>query len=220
LGHASFILKHPEYKELRDDPESDWSFDPLNPKTYDLQFALYKDAISATPYGKYLHVGGDEVGKLGMSELAKKSGMKPLQLQMYWLKKVCDFAKEQNRIPIFWDDMVFKLSDLYETTYDPSISPEEVQKRWKEKEHVLNENINLFPKNCVYMRWNYDNPTLLGNIKALEWYRSNNLAVMAATSGQQIWPMLPRANSNFEPIKDFSRITAFIFISARRSIKR
>ena len=31
---------------------------------------------------------------------------------------------------------------------------------------------------------------------------------MAATSGQQIWPMLPRANSNFQPVKDFSRITA------------
>lgn len=31
---------------------------------------------------------------------------------------------------------------------------------------------------------------------------------MAATSGQQIWPMLPRAHSNFQPVKDFSRITA------------
>ena len=31
---------------------------------------------------------------------------------------------------------------------------------------------------------------------------------MAATSGQQIWPMLPRANSNFQPVKDFARITA------------
>jgi hypothetical protein len=208
LGHASFILKHPEYKELRDDTTSDWSFDPLNPKTYDLQFSLYKDAMAATPYGKYLHVGGDEVGKLGMSELAKKSGMKPLQLQMYWLKKVCDFASEHNRVPIFWDDMVFKLSDLYETTYDPSISQEEVERKWKEKERVLNEKADLFPKNCVYMRWNYDNPTLPGNKKALKWYKSHSLAVMAATSGQQIWPMMPRANSNFQPVKDFSRITA------------
>jgi hypothetical protein len=32
IGHASFILKHPEYKHLRDDSTSDWSFDPLNPK--------------------------------------------------------------------------------------------------------------------------------------------------------------------------------------------
>uniref|UniRef100_UPI0025D51AFB glycoside hydrolase family 20 zincin-like fold domain-containing protein n=1 Tax=Algoriphagus sp. TaxID=1872435 RepID=UPI0025D51AFB len=26
LGHASFILKHPEYIPIRDDPESDWAF--------------------------------------------------------------------------------------------------------------------------------------------------------------------------------------------------
>ncbi|HUQ66341.1 MAG TPA: glycoside hydrolase family 20 zincin-like fold domain-containing protein, partial [Flavitalea sp.] len=208
LGHASFILKHPEYKELRDDSTSDWSFDPLNPGTYELQFNLYLDAMKATPYGKYLHIGGDEVGKLGMSERAKKSGMKPLELQMLWLKKVCDFATQHGRIPIFWDDMVFKLSNLYQTTYDSSIPKSEVEKRWKENETLLNENVNLFPKNCVYMRWNYDDPTLPGNMKALEWYKKNNLSAMAATSGQQIWPMIPRANSNFKPVKDFARITA------------
>lgn len=106
LDHASFILKHEKYKILRDTITSDWSFDPMNPKTYELQFSLYEDAIAATPYGKYLHVGRDEVGNLGMSELSKKSGLTPIQLQMQWLKKVCDFATSHNRIPIFWNDMV------------------------------------------------------------------------------------------------------------------
>ena len=77
--------------------------------------------------------------------------MKPLELQMHWLTKVCDFAREHGRIPIFWDDMVFKLSNLYETTYDPSISKEEVEKRWKENEALLNEKVNLFPKKlCLH----------------------------------------------------------------------
>lgn len=208
LGHASFILKHPEYKELRDDSTSDWSFDPLNPETYEVQFNLYRDAIKATPYGRYLHVGGDEVGKLGMSDRAKKSGKSSIELQMYWLTKVCEFAKENGRIPIFWDDMIFKLSNLYETTYDPSIPEAEVEKRWKENEALLNEKINLFPKTCVYMRWSYDHPTLPGNKKALAWYKKNGLASMAATSGHQIWPMMPRESSNFQPIKDFAKITA------------
>ncbi|MEQ9580958.1 MAG: glycoside hydrolase family 20 zincin-like fold domain-containing protein, partial [Arenibacter sp.] len=38
LGHASFILKHPEYMELRDNKERDWAFNPLDPKTYEVQF--------------------------------------------------------------------------------------------------------------------------------------------------------------------------------------
>ena len=46
LGHASFILKHDKYKALRDDPKSDWAFNPLNPKTYKVQFDLYFDATS------------------------------------------------------------------------------------------------------------------------------------------------------------------------------
>jgi len=208
LGHASFILKHPEYQELRDDTASDWSFDPLNPKTYEVQFSLYKDAMDATPHGRYLHVGGDEVGKLGMSELAKKSGMKPFELQMHWLTKVCEFAEQHNRIPVFWDDMLFKLSNLYETTYDPSLPEDEVNKRWKENEKILNDNLHLFPKSCVYMRWNYDNPNLPGNLRAIEWYKKNGLHVMAATAGQQIWPMIPKANSNFQAVKDFARLTA------------
>ena len=65
LGHASFILKHDQFKELRDDPESDWAFNPLDSKTYDVQFDLYMDAMEATPHGRYLHVGGDEVHTTG-----------------------------------------------------------------------------------------------------------------------------------------------------------
>ncbi|MCW3110589.1 MAG: glycoside hydrolase, partial [Segetibacter sp.] len=208
LGHASFILKHEEYKNLRDTITSDWSFDPMNPDTYKLQFSLYEDAIAATPYGKYLHVGGDEVGRLGMSELSKKSGLTAMQLQMQWLKKVCDFASSHNRIPIFWDDMLFKLADLYRTTYDPKVPIAEVNKTWQANAHRLEENIGLFPKECVYMRWNYDTPDILGNNKAIDWYKSHGLKAMAATAAQTMWPMLPREHSNFQPIKDFCRITS------------
>lgn len=208
LGHASFILKHEKYKNLRDTITSDWSFDPMNPDTYELQFSLYEDAIAATPYGKYLHVGGDEVGNLGMSALSKKSGLTQIQLQMRWLKKVCDFATSHNRIPIFWDDMVFKLSDLYQTTWDPKVPADSVNKIWQANAHRLEENIGLFPKECVYMRWNYDSPDIPGNHKAIDWYKSHNLKAMAATAAQTMWPMLPREKSNFQPIKDFCKITA------------
>ena len=37
LGHASFVLKHEQYKDLRDDLESDWAFDTLDTKTYKVQ---------------------------------------------------------------------------------------------------------------------------------------------------------------------------------------
>ncbi len=56
--------------------------------------------------------------------------MTPFQLQMYWLNKVCKFAEEHNRIPVFWDDMVFKLSGLYRTTYDSEMPQQVVDNLW------------------------------------------------------------------------------------------
>ncbi len=207
LGHASFILKHDAYKNLRDDSNSDWVFDPMNPKTYELQFALYEDAIAATPYGKYLHVGGDEVGALGKSELSKKSGKNSFELQMYWLTRVSEFAKEHHRIPVFWDDMVFNYAGLYKSTWDVNATDQNVKELWESNKITLDKNIPLFPKNCIYMRWNYNAPKLLGDQMAIDWFKAHHLNVMAATAAQTATPMLPLNHSNFQPIKDFCQLT-------------
>ena len=47
LGHASYVLKHEQYKSLRDDPGA---IGPIpNPKTYEVQYDLYLDALEAYP---------------------------------------------------------------------------------------------------------------------------------------------------------------------------
>jgi len=208
LGHAGHILKHDEYKHLRDDPSSDYTFDPLNPETYKLQFALYEDAMEATPYGKYLHVGGDEVYKLGRSELAKKSGMTQVELQLYWLHKVSEFAIQHGRIPICWDDMFFNLAGLFGTMRNNSagLTDEQIEKTWKENQYKIDDKVGLFPKDCIYMRWTYWNTKVLGNLKAIDWLISQNFKVMGATGAQDMSPLLPRNNSIFKPVKDFCEI--------------
>jgi hypothetical protein len=199
LGHASFILKHDKYKELRDDPESDWAFNPLDPKTYQVQFDLYLDAMEATPHGKYLHVGGDEVHTTG-----RGSDKSPLELQLMWLNKVCQFAAEHDRTPIFWDDMPLKHANVYGPMFNTEISREEVDERWSKNEHKLLEFIDLFPKNCIYMRWNYQRPGTYGNLKAMDWFTSNGFKVMGATAGQTRWVLMPQNQSNIENIKSFA----------------
>ena len=146
LGHASFILKHEKYKHLRDDPKSDWAFNPLDPGTYEVQFDLYLDAMEATPHGKYLHIGGDEVHTSG-----RNSGKSSLELQLMWLNKVSEFAEKQNRIPIFWDDMPLKLADVYNPMFNLDLSQKEVDSIWATNEHKLSKYLDMFPKNCIYM---------------------------------------------------------------------
>jgi hexosaminidase len=199
LGHVGFILKHEQYKELRDDPARDWAFNPLDPRTYEVQFDLYLDAMEATPHGKYLHIGGDEVHTTG-----RGSAKSALELQLIWLNKVCKFAEDHGRIPVFWDDMPLKHAGVYRPMFNVKLTRHEVDSVWKENEHKLTEFLDQFPKNCIYMRWNYRASQAIGNGKAMEWFRQNGLQVMGATAGQTRWVLMPQSESNIDNIKSFA----------------
>jgi hexosaminidase len=202
LGHASFILKHSEYIPLRDDPESDWAFNPLNEETYKVQFDLYEDALKAFPYANYLHVGGDEVHTTG-----RNSGKSPLELQLIWLNRVSEYAAKKGLTPIFWDDMPLKNAGVYRSIYDPKLTKAQVDSIWSANEPNLNKYIDMFPKNCVYMRWNYDMPESPGNNRAIQWFTVNGLKVMGATAGQTRWNLMPQDQSNTDNILDFALIS-------------
>ncbi|MFL2636975.1 MAG: glycoside hydrolase family 20 zincin-like fold domain-containing protein [Flavobacteriaceae bacterium] len=198
LGHASFILKHDNYKKLRDVSDNDWSFNPLDNETYDIQFDLYQDAIEATPFGQFLHVGGDEV------RVIDRDGKKGFELNLIWLNKVSEFAKKNNRTPIFWDDMYLKHGGVWNVTRNTKLSKKEVEVIWEKNKTQLTEYIDEFPKNCIYMRWNYFYPWAEGNLKTIDWYKENGMKVMGATAGQTRWILMPQDYSNIESIKSFS----------------
>lgn len=204
LGHAGFILKH--HWELRENPESDWEFCPSDPRTYEVQFDLYADALEAMPYGKYLHVGGDEITAIGIDERCKVTGKSAFELQMIWLQKVCKYATDNGRIPIFWDDMPLKYGGLW-TTILSDISEEELTNTWNTEK--LDAAIGMFPKECVYMRWNYEDATKPAHKRILKWYHDKGLKVMGATaasSGNSTF--LPREDTKAGYIKGFSQLVA------------
>ncbi|REG83143.1 family 20 glycosylhydrolase [Algoriphagus antarcticus] len=202
LGHASFILKHEEYKELRDDPESDWAFNPLDERTYEVQFDLYSDALAAFPHAQYLHVGGDEVHTTG-----RESGKSALELQLIWLNRVSKYADEQAVTPIFWDDMPLKNAGVYGSIFNRELTKAQVDSIWTVNEPNLNKYVDMFPKNCIYMRWNYDMPETLGNNRAMQWFTDHGFQVMGATAGQTRWNLMPLEESNTANIRDFALIS-------------
>ena len=222
LGHATFILKHQEYAGLRELSWNTWAFCPLNEGTYQVLFDLYRDAIDATPGSKYLHIGGDEIGNIGLcprcKPMADKEGM--LSLSLYWLKRVCEFAKENGRIPVFWDDMPLKEGGVYESTWSDEVTSEEAAKAWKEGTPKLDKLLEDFPKNCVYMRWNYSMARQPGNILALDWYQSRGLQAMIATATNAEGGMLfqPEERDKGIASSGISTIRSFIQLAAERNI--
>jgi hexosaminidase len=147
LGHVAYILKHPQYAHLREDPNSSWVFCPTNDSTYQVIFDMCRDAIEATPGSRYLHFGGDETGAIGKCPRCKafvnKEGM--LGLNLYWFNKVNEFARQNGRVAIFWDDMIFEHSHLYESVHDPAATKEVADKAWKENRPELEANSSKFP---------------------------------------------------------------------------
>jgi hexosaminidase len=222
LGHATFILKHQEYAGLRELVWNTWAFCPLHEGTYQVLFDLYRDAIAATPGSKYLHIGGDEIGNIGLcprcKPMADKEGM--LSLSLYWLKRVCEFARENDRIPIFWDDMPLKEGGVYESTWSDEVNSDEADKAWKKGIPILDKMLADFPKNCVYMRWNYSLARQPGNILALDWYKSRGLNAMIATATNTGGGILFQADERDKGIASSGiiNIRSFIQLAAERNI--
>ena len=222
LGHATFILKHQEYANLREIPWNRWAFCPLNEGTYQVLFDLYRDAIDATPGSKYLHIGGDEIGNIGLCPRCKptadKKGM--MALNLYWLKRVCEFAKENNRIPVFWDDMPLKYAGVVESADNESLSEAELDRIWQKGIPKLDSLATEFPKNCVYMRWNYSMARQPGNIRILDWYKSRGLQAMIATAtnaqGGILFQTDERGKGNAS--SGISTIRSFIQLAAEKKI--
>ena len=222
LGHATFILKHQEYAGLRELQWNKWAFCPLNEGTYQVLFDMYRDAIDATPGSKYLHIGGDEIGNIGLCQrckpMADKDGM--LSLSLYWLKRVCEFARENGRIPIFWDDMPLKHGGVYESTWSDDITAAAAAKSWEEGIPRLDNLLTDFPKNCIYMRWNYSMARQPGNILALDWYRNRGLKAMVATATNTEGGMFFEEDERDKGIASSGIITikSFIQLAAEKNV--
>lgn len=72
LGHSSYILKWPQFVDLREIPASNFEFCPLKEGTYRLLMDLWKDAMAATPGSEFVHIGSDETFELGACPVCKK----------------------------------------------------------------------------------------------------------------------------------------------------
>ncbi len=213
LGHAGYILKHPEFKALRADPASDWAFNPLKEGTYDLLFDLYRETIKATPGVKYFHVGGDEVRFTGnnpqLQSYKKEHG--EFSLYLKWLNRVHDFLKKQDRTMIFWDDMPLKIAGIWKLMGQTQISGRKFDSLWKAGTEKLDKVIDKFPSDAVYMQWTYSKAGE-GNARLIDWFKKHRIADMSATAIQNSRPLIPDYS------KKPANIKSFIALSARKHV--
>ena len=106
LGHVSYILKHPEYRHLREIPDSAWEFCPLNEGSYELLFDLWDEAMEATPGSGYLHIGSDETYELGLGEACgcrqRAEEIGRTGLMQHFLHRAVAHVESRGRRAISW----------------------------------------------------------------------------------------------------------------------
>lgn len=112
LGHVSFILKWPQYQELREVEGSDWEFCPLEDGTYNVLFDLWDEAIKATPGSKYIHIGSDETFELGVCHKCKAKAQEIGNSGLYHLfaSKAADHLKKSRKVMLWERPMGWKMN--------------------------------------------------------------------------------------------------------------
>lgn len=132
-AHVSFILKHPEYKELRAFENSNYQFTVNNPKTYELLSGMFKELIDANKRVEYVLLSNDEAYYTGKAaneiDLAKSLGGNGKLLAQF-IGRMADTLKKYGRKVIFWGEYPLAIDDiknlpthLINGVYDSSWAP-------------------------------------------------------------------------------------------------
>ena len=105
LGHASFILKWPQYAGLRELPASNFEFCPLKEGSYNLLFDLWKDAMDATKGSEYIHIGCDETYEVGLCDQCKRKANEIGKDGLFHLfvRKCANYILSKGRKPMTWE---------------------------------------------------------------------------------------------------------------------
>jgi hypothetical protein len=115
-SHLAFVLKHPEFAALREDPANNYMLCPSNPRCYELLFAMYDELIAATPGGRYFHVGTDEPYFLGDGLAcgcrARREAVGAGGMMAEFITKCAEYLKGKGRTALCWGEWPMTAGDV------------------------------------------------------------------------------------------------------------
>jgi hypothetical protein len=157
FGHLEYVLKHEEFKWLRETPDDIGEVCTSKKAAFELVKELLDEVIDAHPDSKYVHLGCDEVWSICKCETCKniEDGSK-VRTFIKFVNKLINHVATRGKTPIIWHDMLAGCDE---------------------------EDIKLIDKRAVVVIWLYGG----SNVEKLidEWiprFRRNGIEVMGAPS--------------------------------------
>lgn len=109
FGHLEFLLKHEEFRMMRDLDSSPLVITPALDSTYVILMEMIKQVMQLHPKSSYIHIGAGgvtEVG-VGLSASLLNKGKTREDIILEHILKVSRMVKEKlDKQPIVWDDLL------------------------------------------------------------------------------------------------------------------
>ncbi|GIY13692.1 hexosaminidase D [Caerostris darwini] len=145
FGHLEFVLKLPEFRNLREVEDIPQTICPTNNSTLGMIKMMIDQVMSLHSDSRWLHIGCDEVYQLG--QCARCSRYDRNSLFLAYVRKVAKYVRERHQvIPIIWDDMLRRTTVAEMTKYEMGILVEPMA--W-----TYVEDVYLFLPNSLWEKY-------------------------------------------------------------------
>src|SRR5574340_357680 len=118
-AHIAFILKHPEYAELREFPDSNYELCTTNPDSYKLLEGMYQELMDANKGVNYFYLSTDEPYFVGMADNEQCHSRKRAdelgsrgRLLAEFVTKTADYLHARGRNVVFWGEFPLVPDDI------------------------------------------------------------------------------------------------------------
>lgn len=106
FGHLEYALKLPQYRALRETPDTPGEMCPLRPGAFALASQLIEETARLHPDSRFVHLGCDEVWSLGTSPECAASGKSRGQISVEFINRLAEYTISLDKTPIVWHDML------------------------------------------------------------------------------------------------------------------
>jgi hypothetical protein len=120
-GHVSWILKHPEYANLREYANNNYELCSLNPDTYKLLHGMFGDLLDANKGVDYFVLSTDEPYYVGhttatspeCNEFQRRQELgSPGKVEAEFLHKAGSYLHDRGRTVQFWGEFPLRSTDI------------------------------------------------------------------------------------------------------------
>jgi hexosaminidase len=180
LGHAQWMFEGGHYRHLAEDPDEPYAYCPSNPKSYELLFDIYEEAIRLFR-PRTFHIGHDEVtnkGRFPHDEVCREKGLNRIFAED--VARLTEFLKERGIRPMLWGDMLLHASEASDAGNAATVE-------------AARELRSLMPKEAVIADWHYAGVTVFPSLPLIRqsgldvvaagWWNPLNVAYLARSAG-------------------------------------